>query len=233
MPMILERYINTGTGNLNITSNKGDVNILSANSTQTFHSQTNLNGGMFGSSSSSILDTHKEQNTSSNIISNNITINSNNNINIVASNLISKEDINLNTTEGSINIINAIDVDSYKLEETSSSLLSSSIDINGHNNSTIVSSNIISTDGNININSGTNILISASNLSGTNANLTAQQNITLISNDVFDLNKPLQPSIFHNYNKKDPVKTNDKEKIDSTIKTDKLTIKEKGKNKML
>jgi filamentous hemagglutinin len=172
--------INAGKGDLNLTSNNGSVTVASAISSQTFHAKQEKDGGFLGKKETETVDTHKEVNTSSNLIGGNININSQKDTNIIASNLIANEDVNITTEEGDINIINSTNADYSMENHTSSGLLSSSVDTVGHDNTTIVSSNIIS-NGNINLNSGKDILISASNLSGQNGNLTSQGDVNIIS----------------------------------------------------
>jgi hypothetical protein len=166
--------------NISITSTNGSFTLEAGEDKEDTHSFTSSSG--FMSSTTTTSDYYSLTHNSSNIISNNgnITINVNNNINILGSNISSGNDITLTTTEGDVNILSLINQEYSQVHSVSQGLLSGEVSIVGHSSQSIHQSSITSNN-NLTINSSNNINILASNVNGVNGNLDANGNVNILS----------------------------------------------------
>jgi filamentous hemagglutinin len=166
--------------NISITSTNGSFTLEAGEDKEDTHSFTSSSG--FMSSTTTTSDYYSLTHNSSNLISNNgnITINVNNNINILGSNISSGNDITLTTTEGDVNILSLINQEYSQVHSVSQGLLSGEVSIVGHSSQSIHQSSITSNN-NLTINSSNNINILASNVNGVNGNLDANGNVNILS----------------------------------------------------
>ncbi|MFC1659185.1 hemagglutinin repeat-containing protein [Pseudomonadota bacterium] len=152
----------TTTGNANITTG-GDLNIKSAQDTYYHHAETSDDGGMFGGDSSSSVTVNRSTNVQSNInVGGDLTTNSDDNLNILASKVEADGNITLQADKN-INILSGQNTYSRSEEANKDGIMYSNSSTGINETVTQVKSDI-DAGNNLTINSGANTTLIASDI---------------------------------------------------------------------